>query len=311
MKITIAQIYVYSLIGLISSTVAVSIITQGMTQTADNFSTQSTPISTSGFVWPAQGKISQGFRKYNHEGIDIAGPSGTPVIAAASGKVIKAGWDDWGLGYAIEIQHSNGSSTVYGHNRRLLVKKGQQVSQGQVIAEMGSTGNSTAPHLHFEIYPNRRIAVNPLSLLPPLVADQIPSPRIATAPTASQGSRYKPTQTPSVIAPQNSQRQPIPIPVSTPHMAEIDCNGILLIDGETANAFVKVCQENGQLFYIGQLKQDPTKPVRLLAWNVGKIRYRADNGDFSYLVNPDGVEVWHNGHQIRSERFYVSNSFIP
>ena len=67
-------------------------------------------------------------------------------------QVVKAGWDDWGLGNAIRIRHANGETTVYGHNSRLLVNTGQQVSQGQAIAQMGNTGHSSGPHLHFETH---------------------------------------------------------------------------------------------------------------------------------------------------------------
>lgn len=100
-------------------------------------------------IWPTTGNISQGFHRY-HEGLDIAGPVGTPILAAQAGEVILAGWDDWGLGYAVEILHNDGSRTVYGHNQLLYVNQGEWVMQGQAIAEMGSTGNSTGPHLHFE-----------------------------------------------------------------------------------------------------------------------------------------------------------------
>ncbi|PHM07441.1 hypothetical protein CK516_27075 [Nostoc sp. 'Peltigera malacea cyanobiont' DB3992] len=152
----------YGLVGLISLTAVLSTATSALTQLASDSPIGQIPIPTSNLIWPTKGFISQGFRKYQHEGIDIAGASGTPVIAAASGTVVKAGWDNWGLGNAITIKHLDGSITVYGHNRRLLVSKDQQVIQGQMIAEMGSTGNSTAPHLHFEIHPNGRIAVDPL-----------------------------------------------------------------------------------------------------------------------------------------------------
>lgn len=137
------------------------------------------------FIWPTQGFISRGFSTF-HEGIDIAEGFGTPILAVGDGEVIFAGQDDWGLGRVVQIRHSNGSVTVYGHNQRLLVRQGQQVSQGQIIAEMGSTGNSNGSHLHFEVHPNGHVlsgAVNPLGFLPPLVAGKIPPVHpVAVAP---------------------------------------------------------------------------------------------------------------------------------
>jgi LAS superfamily LD-carboxypeptidase LdcB len=86
-----------------------------------------------------------------HRGLDFPVPSGTPVLAAADGEVIDAGFNDGGLGYYVKILHSNGFVTLYGHNSELLVDAGMRVTRGQVIANSGSTGNSTGPHLHFEL----------------------------------------------------------------------------------------------------------------------------------------------------------------
>jgi lipoprotein NlpD len=292
----------YGLIGLISLTSILSTTTSALTQLTDNFPILQAPIPASNLIWPTQGFISQGFRKYQHEGIDIAGASGTPIVAAASGTVVKAGWDNWGLGNAINIRHLDGSITIYGHNRRLLVSKDQQVIQGQIIAEMGSTGNSTAPHLHFEIHPNGRIAVDPLHLLTSLTAS------VDSGSKVQQIDNSNRPVSPPPVANQVSPSQPIPIdfaPVST----DTKCNGITIIEGETASIRVKVCEENGQLFYIGQLKQDPSKPIKITALNIGKGRYRADNGSFYYLVSPEKVEVWRNGSQIRSDSFYNLTKF--
>ncbi|MEH1837566.1 MAG: M23 family metallopeptidase [Nostoc sp.] len=299
-KVTVYRYRTYGLIALISLTAVLSTTTSALTQLADDSPIRQTPIPASNLIWPTQGFISQGFRKYQHEGIDIAGVSGTPIVAAASGTVIKAGWDNWGLGNAITIKHLDGSITVYGHNRRLLVNKGQQVIQGQIIAEMGSTGNSTAPHLHFEVHPNGRIAVDPLGVLTSLTAS------VASAAKVQQVDNQNHPVSILPLAKQVSPSQPIPIsfaPVST----DTKCNGVTMIEGETASIRVKVCEENGQLFYIGQLKQDPSKPIKIAALNIGKGRYRADNGSFYYLVSPEKVEVWRNGTQMRSERFYILN----
>ena len=99
-----------------------------------------------------------------HQGIDIAAPFGTPIVAAASGEVISVGWLS-GYGNLVKLKHLDGSITLYAHNNRNLVSHGQKVAQGEQIAEMGSTGHSTGPHLHFEIHsPNQEI-LNPLALL--------------------------------------------------------------------------------------------------------------------------------------------------
>ncbi|MEH2113107.1 M23 family metallopeptidase [Nostoc sp.] len=288
----------YGLIGLISLTAILSTATSALTQLAGDSPIGQTPIPASNLIWPTQGFISQGFRKYQHEGIDIAGSSGNPIVAAASGIVIKADWDNWGLGNAITIKHLDGSTTVYGHNRRLLVSKGQQVIQGQIIAEMGSTGNSTAPHLHFEVHPNGQIAVDPLRLLTSVTASVGSGSRVQQVDNPN-----RPVSTPPV-AKQISPLQPIPrdfVPVST----DTKCNGTTIIDGETASTHVKVCEENGQLFYIGQLKQDSSQLIKIQALHIGKSRYRANNGSFSYLITPQRVEVWRNGSQIRSDSFYT------
>jgi murein DD-endopeptidase MepM/ murein hydrolase activator NlpD len=122
------------------------------------------------WVWPAQGIFTSGYGwrwGRMHKGIDIANNVGTPIVAAASGRVTFSGWHDGGYGYLVEITHEDGSTTLYGHNSRLLVREGDMVAQGQAISEMGSTGRSTGPHLHFEIHPPGQGAANPLQFLPP------------------------------------------------------------------------------------------------------------------------------------------------
>jgi murein DD-endopeptidase MepM/ murein hydrolase activator NlpD len=126
------------------------------------------PISE-GFIWPTKGVLTSGYGwrwGRPHRGIDIAGPIGTPVVAAASGEVISAGWNSGGYGNLVKLRHADGSITFYAHNRRLLVRRGQTVEQGESIAEMGSTGFSTGPHLHFEVHPEGRGAANPIAFLP-------------------------------------------------------------------------------------------------------------------------------------------------
>ncbi|MCT7987666.1 peptidoglycan DD-metalloendopeptidase family protein [Laspinema olomoucense] len=122
-----------------------------------------------GYMWPARGVFTSGFGMRwgrMHKGIDIAGPIGTPIMAAGTGIVTFAGWNSGGYGNLVEIEHPDGSLTRYAHNERILVSPGQEVIQGQLIAEMGSTGNSTGPHLHFEIYPPGTDAADPLAYLP-------------------------------------------------------------------------------------------------------------------------------------------------
>lgn len=86
-----------------------------------------------------------------HHGIDIACDSGSPILAAHSGTVITAGWQNSIYGYAVLIDHGNGWQTHYAHCSKVLVKPGDTVRQGQKIALVGSTGNSTGPHLHLEL----------------------------------------------------------------------------------------------------------------------------------------------------------------
>jgi murein DD-endopeptidase MepM/ murein hydrolase activator NlpD len=113
-----------------------------------------------GLIWPASGPVTSGFG-YRwgrlHAGIDIGLPEGTPLRAAASGRVIIAGWVD-GYGNYTCIQHAGALSTCYGHQSRLGTSVGATVSQGQVMGYSGNTGHSTGPHLHFET----RINGNPV-----------------------------------------------------------------------------------------------------------------------------------------------------
>lgn len=125
------------------------------------------PSAFDGYIWPAQGVLTSGYGwRWGrlHRGIDIAAPIGTPVLAAASGVVVGAGWHS-GYGNLVKIEHLDGSVTLYGHTNKILVTHGQKVEQGQQIAEMGNTGNSTGSHLHFEIHPESEEAIDPLVLL--------------------------------------------------------------------------------------------------------------------------------------------------
>jgi murein DD-endopeptidase MepM/ murein hydrolase activator NlpD len=125
----------------------------------------STP-SASGFIWPVSGPVVSGFGMRwgrMHTGIDIAGGYGTPIHAAAAGRVIYAGWMD-GYGNLVFIDHGSGISTGYAHQSSLAVSNGQTVSQGQVIGYVGCTGHCFGPHLHFEVRVNGA-PVDPLGYL--------------------------------------------------------------------------------------------------------------------------------------------------
>ena len=122
--------------------------------------------STDRIAWPLKGPINSyfGSRWGNfHTGLDIGADIGEPYAAAASGTIVAAGWSG-GYGNMILIDHGNGVMTRYGHASRLLVSVGQHVSQGQTIGLVGTTGNSTGPHLHFEVILNGD-TVNPLNYL--------------------------------------------------------------------------------------------------------------------------------------------------
>ncbi len=124
-------------------------------------------------IWPVAGPISSyygyrtspgGIGSTFHEGVDIAGDYGTPISATAAGTVTKAGWVG-GYGYLVEVRHADGIVTRYGHNSAVLVYEGQRVDQGSMIALMGSTGNSTGPHCHYEVRIHGE-AVDPMYFLP-------------------------------------------------------------------------------------------------------------------------------------------------
>ena len=127
------------------------------------------PNQFNGYIWPSKGVLTSGYGwrwGRMHKGIDIAAPIGTPIVAAADGVVVSAGWNSGGYGNLVEVRHPDGTVTRYAHNNRILVRQGQEVSQGQQISEMGSTGFSTGPHLHFEVHPGGGAAVNPMAFLP-------------------------------------------------------------------------------------------------------------------------------------------------
>lgn len=127
-------------------------------------------------IWPRIGKINNEFgwrrnpfggRSYeSHPGIDIDGEKGDPIISPANGIVLKAGWQG-GYGNLIEIDHGNGLTTRYGHLSKVDVEIGQEITRGQQVGLLGSTGRSTGPHLHYEVRIDNE-PVNPRNYLPPV-----------------------------------------------------------------------------------------------------------------------------------------------
>ncbi len=119
--------------------------------------------------WPLKrGAVTSTFGRRNgrhHDGIDIGAPRGTPIRAAADGKVVFSGWGPTGYGLMVIIKHPNHLTTLYAHNSKNWVRKNAQVKKGQRIASVGSTGRSTGPHLHFEVR-NDTHPKNPLIYLP-------------------------------------------------------------------------------------------------------------------------------------------------
>ena len=119
-------------------------------------------------MWPVKGEVLSLFGVRNgkkHDGIDIAAPTGSSVLAAADGEVIYSDDGVRGYGNMVMLQHKDGFITIYAHNRENLVKGGEMVEKGSVIARLGNTGNSSGPHLHFEVRKDKKPR-NPLFFLP-------------------------------------------------------------------------------------------------------------------------------------------------
>lgn len=126
--------------------------------------------NTRGFIWPLQGRLISGFgpkaKGLHNDGINIAAPRGAPVRAAKSGVVAYAGNELRGFGNLLLIKHSNGWVTAYAHTDKILVKRGDRVGKGQIIARVGKTGAVSRPQLHFEMRRGKR-PVNPKRFLRP------------------------------------------------------------------------------------------------------------------------------------------------
>ena len=157
--------YLHEVAGLQAASAALA----GQIRTAQSTSSYSpgdaTP-SAAGFIWPVNGPVTSPFGwrwGRMHEGIDIGAAYGTPIHAAASGRVIYAGWMS-GYGNLVAIDHGRGISTAYGHQSSIAVSNGQIVSQGQTIGYVGCTGHGFGPHQHFEVRINGS-PVDPLGYL--------------------------------------------------------------------------------------------------------------------------------------------------
>ncbi len=121
------------------------------------------PYGTGDFEWPSPGWLTQAYRN-DHRAVDIAAPLGTVVTAADRGVVIRSGWNNQGYGMFVIIDHNIDYVTLYSHLDEIFVAEGQVVAKGDPLGTVGSTGNSTGPHLHFEVrdFGSR---INPLEVL--------------------------------------------------------------------------------------------------------------------------------------------------
>jgi murein DD-endopeptidase MepM/ murein hydrolase activator NlpD len=150
-----------------------TLLRESFEEAANAMSMQTELMATIPSILPVEGVISSHFsharlhpihnRILPHEGLDIAAPTGAPIMASGQGRVVFAG-PMAGYGLMVEIDHGFGMSTVYAHASRLLVRVGQEVQRGEVIAQVGATGVATAPHLHYEVRQNGR-ALDPMNYI--------------------------------------------------------------------------------------------------------------------------------------------------
>ena len=151
------------------------LLSESMAEAADSLRAHRDLLEAIPSILPAAGWLSSRFsaqrlhpvhhRPLPHEGIDIAAPKGTPILASAKGRVVKAGWLS-GYGQVVEIDHGYGYATFYGHASKVLVRQGEIVERGEVIAQVGNTGIATSSHLHYEVRVNGR-PQNPMNFVLP------------------------------------------------------------------------------------------------------------------------------------------------
>jgi murein DD-endopeptidase MepM/ murein hydrolase activator NlpD len=149
------------------------LLRESITEAADSLAAHRDLLESTPSILPTAGLLTSRFtrarlhpihhRELPHEGIDVSAPRGTPILAAAKGRVVFAGRRA-GYGLVIEIDHGHGYSTLYGHASQLRARVGQQVQRGEVVAQVGSTGLATSPHLHYEVRVGGR-PVNPLNYI--------------------------------------------------------------------------------------------------------------------------------------------------
>ena len=149
---------------IIEKTTVVNRSYSGTTINQNTNNANNKPAYTGGkLLWPTVGSRITQYYSWSHKGLDIANKTGTPLYAAEDGVVEKSGWSN-GYGYNVIINHGGGLKTLYGHASKLHVKAGDKVSRGDIIANMGSTGWSTGPHIHFEVRVNG-VQQNPLNYI--------------------------------------------------------------------------------------------------------------------------------------------------
>jgi len=151
----------------------VGLFRSSLSEAIDSLQSHEDLLQSTPSILPTAGLLRSGFtnarlhpilnRAMPHQGIDVAAPRGTPILAAARGRVILAGWKA-GYGLTVEVDHGYGYRTLYGHADKVLVRVGQRVDRGEVIAQVGSTGLATSPHLHYEVMV-RGQQVNPMNFI--------------------------------------------------------------------------------------------------------------------------------------------------
>jgi len=149
------------------------LLRESIIEASDSLAAHRDLLAATPSILPTAGRLSSGFTSARlhpihnqvlpHEGVDISAPRGTPIMAAAKGRVVFAGTRS-GYGMVVELDHGYGYSTLYGHASKLLVTRGQEVQRGEVIAQVGNSGIATSPHVHYEVRVASR-PVNPMNFV--------------------------------------------------------------------------------------------------------------------------------------------------